>query len=167
MNHFQKLTPQSLTANPFTLIGEEWMLITAEADGRCNTMTASWGGIGVLWNRPVAFAFIRPQRYTYALLEQADTFSLSFLPEAYRPALQHCGTHSGREEDKFAATGLSVFSEKGTPCIAEAKLVLVCRKLHTVDFRPEQFVDTSLLSHYAAGDFHRQYVGEILDVLQR
>ena len=167
MNRFSAIDPKKLVENPFSLIGDEWMLITAGDGTQCNTMTASWGGVGVLWNLPVAFSFVRPQRHTYQFMEQADTYSLSFLPEEYRPALRYCGSHSGRDGDKFAATGLSVFHEGDTPCIEQARLILVCRKLHTVDFSPEQFVDPTLLTHYKANDFHRQYVGEILRVLKK
>ena len=49
----------------FHLIGKEWMLITSGTIDRFNTMTASWGGIGWLWNKPVAYIFVRPDRYTY------------------------------------------------------------------------------------------------------
>lgn len=166
MKSFSTVDPQALTDNPFSLIGNEWMLITAGNGTHCNTMTASWGGVGVLWNLPVAFSFVRPQRYTYEFMEQADTYSLSFLPEEYRPALRYCGSHSGRDGDKFAAAGLSVVYENGTPCIEQARLILCCRKLHTVDFTPEQFADSTLLTHYKANDFHRQYIGEIVQVLK-
>lgn len=167
MNTFSAVDPKMLTDNPFSLIGDEWMLITAGDGTACNTMTASWGGIGVLWNLPVAFSFVRPQRYTYQFMEQADTYSLSFLPEEYRSALRYCGSHSGRDGDKFSESGLSVFYDNGTPCIEQARLILVCRKLHVSDFAPEQFIDPALLSHYKANDFHRQYVGEILRVLTK
>lgn len=167
MTNFHSIPPEQLSDNPFSLIGQDWMLITAGDEPHYNTMTASWGGVGFLWNKPVAFAFVRPQRHTYTLMETADTFSLSFLTEAYRDALRYCGSHSGRDGDKFAATGLTVQFENGTPCIEQARLVLVCRKLHVSDFTAEQFVDPALLTHYKANDFHRQYIGEILQVLTK
>ena len=167
MSAFEHVDPRSLSDNPFSLIGDTWMLVTVGHPQSVNTMTASWGGVGILWNKPVAFTFVRPQRHTYTLLENADTYSLSFLAEEHRDALRYCGSHSGRDGDKFAATGLSVVYEQNTPCIKQARLVLVCRKLHTVDFAPAQFTDQTLLSHYKANDFHRQYVGEIVDVLKR
>ena len=48
--------------NLFSRINKDWMLVTAGNQEKCNTMTASWGGAGVLWNKPVSFIFIRPQR---------------------------------------------------------------------------------------------------------
>ena len=66
-NMLKEVSYKDLKFNPFRLIGDEWMLVTAgnEKDG-CNTMTASWGGIGCLWghNDPVATIYLRPSRYT-------------------------------------------------------------------------------------------------------
>ena len=50
----KEIKPEELTKNPFHMIGKEWMLVTAEKDGKVNTMTASWGGVGIMWGKPVA-----------------------------------------------------------------------------------------------------------------
>ena len=167
MNGFAHIAPEAITDNLFSAIGEDWMLITA-ADpdtGAVNTMTASWGGMGVLWNKPVAFCFIRPQRYTHALTEQSERFSLSFFSEEYRGALRLCGTKSGREIDKFAATGLTPTTVEDTPYVKEARLVLICRKLYADALKAEAFLDPALLQNYKDGDFHRVYICEITKVL--
>ena len=78
-----KVDPKTLTFNPFHAIGSQWMLITAGTAERCNTMTASWGGVGIMWGKPVATAYIRPQRYTKTFLDEQDCFTLSFLPDQY------------------------------------------------------------------------------------
>ena len=65
--------------NPFTKIGKEWMLVTASNNGKVNSMTASWGGVGVLWNKNIAFIVLRPQRYTKEFVDASNEFSLSFL----------------------------------------------------------------------------------------
>jgi flavin reductase (DIM6/NTAB) family NADH-FMN oxidoreductase RutF len=165
MKDFQPMTPEALET-AFKLIGKDSMLITAAGKDesgreRVNTMTASWGGLGVLWIKPVAFCFIRPQRFTYTLTEQSDRFSLSFLTEDYRPALRLCGTVCGKDTDKLAQAGLHAQTEDGVPYIKEARLVLICRKLYTDMLREECFVDPALLSNYKDGDFHRMYVVEI------
>ena len=167
METFTHLSPQELDDNIFRLIGQDWMLITAGTPERCNTMTASWGAAGVLWNKPIAIAYVRPTRYTYEFMEQQEMFTLSVLPEDYRDALKVCGTKSGREMDKFEQTGLSVLDVDGVPAVEQARLIFVCRKLYAQDIRPEQFVDSSLDSHYTANDYHRQYIGEIVDVLKK
>ena len=167
MSTFTHLSPQELGDNIFRLIGQDWMLITAGTPERCNTMTASWGAAGVLWNKPIAIAYVRPTRYTYEFMEQQEMFTLSVLPESYREAMKVCGTKSGREIDKFVETGLTVLDMNGVPAVEQARLVIVCRKLYAQDIRPEHFVDASLDSHYSANDYHRQYIGEIVDIFKQ
>lgn len=169
MNDFKTITPEELE-NAFRLIGKDWMLITAKGESESgeeviNTMTASWGGMGILWNKPVAFCFIRPQRYTHTLTEQSDRFSLSFFSEEYRSALRLCGTKSGRDVNKFEATGLTPTVFEGTPCIKEARITVLCRKLYADTLRADSFLDTALLQNYKDGDFHTVYVAEIKKIL--
>ncbi len=164
MKEFAEIRPEELQENPFDLIGRQWMLITAGDETAANTMTASWGGAGVLWNKPVAFTFIRPTRHTYGFAEAQDTFSLCFFEEAYRPALQLCGRVSGRDRDKIADAGLTLRHDRQAPYFDEARLVLICRKLAAQDIDPAGFADTGIDDHYH-DDYHRVYVGEILQVL--
>ena len=145
------------------------MLITVgdKEQRKVNAMTASWGALGVLWNKSVAICFVRPQRYTYGLAEKEERFSLAFMGEVYRDALHICGTKSGRDGDKLALAGLTAVDCDGVPAIAEARLVLVCRKLYADDLREGSFIDPSLLGNYAAKDYHRVYVCEIECAYQR
>ncbi len=162
MQGFREIAATELE-NAVKLIGKDWMLITVrdEEKGKVNAMTASWGAMGVLWNKPVAICFVRPQRYTYGLTEREERFSLCFLGEDRRDALKLCGTKSGRDGDKLAEAGLSSVEVDGVSVIAESRLVLVCRKLYADDLREDSFLDRSLLSNYAAKDYHRVYVCEI------
>ena len=96
---FKEIKPEELQKNPFQMIGKEWLLVTAEKDGKANTMTASWGGVGVMWGRNVAFIVIRPQRYTKEFIDASDKLSLSVLDEEYRKTLSYLGSVSGRDED--------------------------------------------------------------------
>ena len=48
---FREVKAEELTMNPFTKIGKEWLLITAGNEEKCNTMTASWGAMGVMWGK--------------------------------------------------------------------------------------------------------------------
>ena len=89
------------------------MLVTAGTKEKFNTMTASWGGTGVLWGKTVAFIFIRPERYTYEFIKKCDTLTLSFLGEENKAIHKVCGSKSGRDTDKIAETGLKpVLTEK-------------------------------------------------------
>ncbi len=159
--------------NAFDLIGKEWMLVTAtRQDETFNTMTASWGGIGWLWNKPVAFVFIRPERFTHDFIEDADRLTLSFYGEDYRKALQLCGSKSGRDTDKVAATGLTpVRLETGATTFGESRLTLDCRKLFKSSMQASHFIDRSVLERWyndqPGGSLHDIYVVEIEEVYVR
>lgn len=130
-------------------------------------MTASWGGLGILWHKNICSIFIRPQRYTYEFIEMSDTFTLSFFDNNHRDVLKYCGSHSGREVDKVAETGITpVFSEDGGVYFQEAKLVLECRKLYYQDIIPGNFLDESINENYPKEDYHRMYFGEIIGCYQ-
>ena len=152
--------------NAFDLIGKDWMLVTAGNKEKFNTMTASWGGIGWLWNRPVAFVFIRPERYTHEFIEREGRLTLSFYKEEYRRILQFCGTKSGRDVDKVKETGLRpVALESGAMTFEQARLTLDCRKLFKSPMAEENFVDRSILEKWygnkPGGSLHDVYVVEI------
>ncbi len=162
-----QIDPKTILDNVFSLIGDQWMLITAGNAERCNTMTASWGGLGVLWGRPVATAYIRPQRYTYEFVERSPAFTLSFFDESFRPQLNLCGSKSGRDVDKVKACGLTVQTgADGAPFFAEARLVLVCKKLYWQDLDPSHFLDSGIEAHYPGRDYHRMYIGAISEAYQ-
>lgn len=158
---FTAIQPEQLNDNPFKLIGKDWMLITAGTPESFNTMTASWGGLGILWERKVAFCFVRPTRHTFGFIEGSPKFTLSFFAEKHRKALVYCGSHSGKDTDKIKGTGLSPVKEDGSVYFKEARLVLVCRKLYFQDISPERFLEQKIEDMYPQKDFHRMYVGEI------
>ena len=164
-NQFTPTSPESLDENTFTLIGKEWMLITAGTIDHWNTMTASWGGLGVLWGKNVSFCFVRNTRYTFEFMNESPTFSLTFFDEKHRSALDYCGSNSGRDVDKAKETGLTPVEIDGSVAFTEARLVLVCRKLYEQDMDPASFVDPSIADHYVQKDYHRIYVGEIENCL--
>ena len=163
MQDFIEIDPKQISDNFIKAIGSDWALVTAGDHVEQNTMTVSWGGVGVMWNYPVAIVVIRPQRYTFEFTERCDKLTLSFLPEEYRKALTYCGTHSGRDEDKISNAGLSVtFTEEDTPAIAEARLVLECRKLYTDNIKAENFIEQGIVERwYPESDFHKVYVLQI------
>ncbi len=167
MSSLKEIGPDQLAENAFTLIGRGWMLITAGTADSFNTMTASWGGLGVLWELKVAFCFVRPTRYTYQFMERSAIFTLSFFGEKHRPALTFCGTHSGRDCDKIKGSGLTPIKETDFVFFDEARLVLVCRKLYYQDIGPERFLEPKIIDMYPQKDFHRMYVGEIVKCLMR
>lgn len=168
MKEFHTVAAEELTQNPFHMIGKQWMLITAKKGDKVNTMTASWGGVGFLWNKPVAFVFIRPTRYTYGFVEDAETLSLNFLPEAYRKELNYCGTVSGRDEDKIKKCGFHTAEESGTPYFEESDTVFLCKKQYGQMLVPEGFCDAAFdQKMYADKNYHKLYIVEIEKVLSK
>lgn len=165
----EKCEVKELDRNVFSMIGDQWMLITAGTKAQCNTMTASWGGLGVLWGTNVATCYIRPQRYTYRFVERSGFFTLSFLGEEYRKALALCGSRSGRDIDKIKECGFTVTAGEGdAPFFQEAELVLVCRKLYWQDIDPTHFVDPGIDGKwYPERDYHRMYIGEIVETYRK
>ena len=160
-----KIDPKSLALEPFHAIGDQWLLVTAGNAERCNTMTASWGGLGILWGKQVATIYLRPQRYTKEFVDAEDYFTLSLLPEAYRTTLVYCGRVSGRDEDKIAGSGLHVaLASCGAPYFEEAETVLVCRKLYRQRIDPDSFLVEGIAeAHYPEQDYHDMYIAEIVE----
>ena len=151
--------------NATKLIAKDWMLITARDGDGANAMTASWGGLGELWNRHVAFLFVRPERYTFELLEREEHVSLAFLGEEYRSALGFCGKNSGRNMNKLAAAGLTVGEMDGVPVVNEANMLVIGKKLYSDSIKESAFSDKSMLQYYEKDGFHKFYIIEIERVL--
>lgn len=163
---FKEIKIEELSFNPFVKIGKEWMLVTAGDEQGHNTMTASWGALGIMWGKEVATAYIRPQRYTKEFVDRSEMYTLSFFGEEHRAALNFCGTKSGRDFDKDKETGLTPFYVDGTTAYEEAELVLVCRKLYSQPMGPEFFTEDWIDGKwYAEKDYHVMYMGEIVKVL--
>lgn len=167
MRKFKEISPDQFQHSPFKLLDKEWMLITAGKEVKVNTMTASWGGFGVLWNKNVAFVFIRPQRFTKEFVDQSSTLSLSFFDHAYKKQLGYLGRVSGRDVDKIKESGLTVVqAENGTPYFEEAKITLFCKKLFAQELNPESFtLDDLDEKNYPQKDYHTMYVVEIEKII--
>ena len=166
MSEFKVIKPIEIDENVGKLIGKDWMLVTAKKDNQINTMTASWGGLGVMWGRDVAYTVIRPQRFTKKFVDGSTHFSLSFYDNKYRETLSYLGKVSGRDEDKISKSGLTVAEELDTPYFEEAKLVLICKKMFAQPLNENSFLDTSLIEKwYPNRDYHELYIAEIEKVL--
>lgn len=166
MELFKEIKAEELQENPFEKIGKDWMLITAKNGESVNTMTASWGGLGVMWHKNVAFVVIRPQRYTKEFVDSSDSFSLSFYDEKYKKNLSYLGSISGRDENKIEKTNFNMTYDADTPFFTEASVVLKCRKLFAMPFEEQCFIDKSIIStHYREKDYHTLYIAEIEKVL--
>lgn len=163
----KEILANNLEKTAFEMIGKDWMLLTAGNSESYNTMTASWGGLGVLWNKNVVFAFVRPQRFTFEFMNDNDYFSCSFFNEEFRSALAYCGKYSGRDVDKAKECNLTPDFSENAPYFEEADTVIVCKKLYVQQMTEDSIIDDSIKANYNGDDYHHVFVGEIVKVLKK
>lgn len=169
-SNYDRIDPNQLPDNPIQLIGTEWMLITGGDKSGFNTMTASWGGIGYIWEKPVAFTFVRNTRFTYQFLEKNNGFTLSFFTEDYRGALKICGSKSGRDSDKIKEAGITAIeTPSGLMSFKEARMIIECKKMFVQELdlnHLDKDVKESVIADFYKGDAakHQQYISEITNI---
>lgn len=152
-------------AKSFDIFDKEWALLTAGAEGRFNTMTISWGGMGTLWGKPVATVYVKPIRYTHDFMEQNDHFTVSFYREEHRRALEVLGTLSGRDGEKVAKAGLTPKALEHGMTFREAKVTLVCKKIYRQDLDTAQMPAEVVSAYYTSEAAHTMYIGEVIDIV--
>lgn len=167
---YDRIKPNELPDNVFQLIGQEWMLVTAGNKESFNTMTASWGGLSYVWERPAAITYIRDIRYTYQFLQREESFTLSFFTEEYRGALRICGTKSGRDTDKVKEAGLTAIeTPSGLMSFGEARMIIECKKMLVQELDTENFTEPykNKIIEESYGDSpskHQLYISEITNI---
>lgn len=165
---FEKKALSEVQWNPFEMIGTQWYLLTAGNLENYNTMTASWGYMGVMWGKPSFLCGVRTNRHTLPFMERNDCFSVSFFGEEQRAALQFCGTHSGKDYDKAKETGLTPIAIDGVTAFAEANLVLICKKQYTDLLKPEGFLlPETYEKWYHTDPLHKLFIGDVLAVYKK
>lgn len=152
----------------FTLFDKKWAIITSgDKFVGFNGMTVSWGGLGTLWNKPVAYIFVRKSRFTHEFMEKSDSVTISFMNEKYKNEMIIFGRKSGRDIDKFKETNLH-------PCfepdyngyyVAEAECVLKCKKLMSSDIEYDKLPENIQKDFYPDKDIHTMYVVEVKQYL--
>ncbi len=170
MNHtFQDMSLEYFECNPFELIAKDWFAVTAERDGKVNTMTAGWGGFGTMWGKPCVFVVVRDSRYTKEFMDDADRFSMTFFEgKTGKMVLKYLGSVSGRDEDKFKNANLGVDYHNGVPYLDDGKVVFICRKMFCAPMEPESFLDENIAPDwYPEGDYHNLYIAEVEQFLAR
>lgn len=159
---FEKINIKDLNMNPFQAIGQDWLLISAGDHNGVNTMTASWGGVGVLWGENVVTVYIRPQRYTKQFVDHQDCFSLSFFNGKHKKELGILGTKSGRDGDKISEVGFHTTFLDGVPTFQEADTVFIVEKIYEDTIKPENYLDPSLDEKwYPQKDYHTIYIAKV------
>ena len=104
-----------------------WIVGTYDKDDRPNAMTVAWGGI-CCSDPPCVAVSLRKATYTYGNLVARNAFTISVPSETYVKQADYFGVTSGRDTDKFSATGLTPVRSDlvDAPYIAEFPLVLEC-----------------------------------------
>jgi flavin reductase (DIM6/NTAB) family NADH-FMN oxidoreductase RutF len=119
-----------------------------DTDGRATAMTAAWGGIACS-KPPCVSVSLRAATASHGNLMARRAFTISLPGQADAAAADYFGLVSGRDHDKFAATGLTAASSDlvDAPYVAEFPLVLECE----------------VVAVHELG-LHTQFIGEIKDV---
>ena len=151
--------------NIFEQYDKKWALLTAGDKDKFNTMTISWGGLGTLWNKPVATVYVRTSRYTNEFMKDNDYFTVSFYPEDCKKTLGVLGSKSGRDMDKIHESGLTPKEVENGITFEEAEVTLVCRKLICQRLEPENMIPEIAKQFYENEAQHEMYVGEVVEIL--
>ena len=168
MSEFKEISVYDIKDNLTRLISKDWMLVTAGELEDFKMMTANWGTLRYLWQKEIAICFVRPTRHTYQFTEKHDYFTLTFFEEKYRDILKVMGTKSGRDMNKMTESGLTPRAGKtGSVYFEEARIVMECKKIYYHDINPDNFLLPEIDKEYPQKDYHRVYIGEILNCLIR
>lgn len=162
---WRKIGPEEITDNPVKLIKNDWLALAAGKEGDMNAMTIAWGGIGVLWGKPVVTVYVSTDRYTYGFMESNEYFTVTAFPEENRAKLAYIGSHSGRDGDKIKEAGLTAeYTELGNPTFTDGRLMIECRKIYSQQFDASRFNDDTKAIYSKGMGVHHLYIGEIVSV---
>ncbi len=161
---YKQIAADKIPGNIIKLLNDA-MLITSGTENNTNVMTASWGGIGRFWEKPVAFCFLNPARHSIKTMDMGDVYTLSFYTEAYKDAVMYCGSVSGRDTDKIKGSGLSLIkTPSGASAFSEAWMIIECRKLVAQPISADAVQAKDLPAEWSRNGYHKMYIGEILNV---
>ncbi len=149
----------------FTLYDKKWALLTAGNENDFNTMTISWGGLGTIWNKPVATVYVRTSRLTHDYMDKNEYFTVSFYPEKYRSILGVLGKKSGREMNKMKDSGLTPKKAGESMTFEEAEVTFLCRKLFVQELKTENMPENIAKTMYAGQAAHDMFIGEVVEII--
>ncbi len=104
------------------------MVTVADKQGRDNIITVAWTGT-VCTNPPMVYISVRPERYSYYMLQETGEFVMNLTTRELAFATDYCGVKSGREVDKFQELHLTrqKGAEVAPPLIGESPVNIECR----------------------------------------
>jgi len=167
---FKQIPPEEIHDNVFTLVGKDFTVITAGNEDHYNSMTASGGGLGLLFMIPSAWCILRADRYTLELIQKHQTYTMSYFPNQYKKQILYLGSESGRDSEKMKKVELtSVQTPSGDMSFKEARLVLECELTALTTASPDDFFTQETKDYineaYQEANVYRKLVfGEITHV---
>ncbi|MGI5837204.1 MAG: flavin reductase family protein [Chloroflexota bacterium] len=140
------------------------LLISIDKQGKASGMTIGWGSLGIIWRQPIFTVLVRHSRNTFNLVEDSGDFTVNILPPSLKEALGYWGRVSGRNEDKWAGSGLNPAPSRQvrSPIVEQGILHFECRVVHRHDMVPSNLARELDSKIYPSGDYHRIYHGQIL-----
>lgn len=172
-NRYEAIAPQEIEKNILTLVGEDFTVITAGKIPNHNSMTASFGGMGILFGKPTTWCFLRASRYTLEIIKKEKTYTMSYFPDEYKEDVVFFGTKSGRGSDKMKESKLTpIVTPNGGVSYAEADLIIECSLVAVNTVSPDDYLtdegrDFVVEGFNDAGDYHKLVFGEITRVWRR
>ena len=152
---------KEFSINPFEKFNNEWALVTAGTKDKFNSMTISWGTFGTIWNKSVAIIFIRSNRYTFDILKNNDTFTISFYDEIYKDKLVMFGKCSGKDVNKVEKSGFTPIVNEMGITYKEAKETIYLKKMY-MDKINKGLLDEKILEFYKEDPEHYIIIGEVV-----
>ncbi len=165
---FVTVAPEDFNKNIFNLVGKDWTVITAGIEP--NSMVASWGGVGIMFNKPVTWNFLRANRYTLEKIRETGTYTMCYFPQQYKGDIMQFGTKSGRNTDKMAQTKLTpMLTPDGYPAYAEAMIIIECKLIAASTVSKDEFYTEEAKTFLQEGfdeakDWHKLVYGEITNI---
>jgi flavin reductase (DIM6/NTAB) family NADH-FMN oxidoreductase RutF len=144
-------------------------ILTAGNKKLYNSMVIEWGSLGVAFKKPIFTVYVKPDRYTYEVMEKSDTFTVNFIERKLMKKFAIYGTKSGKDINKEEEAGTHIkFLEKGGVTFDEAVEVYVC-KIMAKSIIDEKTMDPYIkelyrnnVKVYKTEVPHVLYIGEIL-----
>ena len=171
---FKTIDVTEIQGDVFTLVNKDYSVLTAGNPSHFNSMVASWGGWGILFNNPAAFSFLRSNRYTLELINKEQRYTMTFFYDEYKNDIMPFGQQSGRDSDeKMRNTKLtSVQTPSGNMAYKEAKLIIECKLISVTTVSPNDFLVEEnkkfvVDAHAQTKAYHKIVFGEITNVWER
>jgi flavin reductase (DIM6/NTAB) family NADH-FMN oxidoreductase RutF len=167
---FKSIQPEEINDDVFTLAGKTYPVITAGKQEHYNSMTASGGGFGMLFKKPTTWCLMRADRYTLALIQQMQSYTMSYFPCEYKEQVFFLGSKSGRDSTKMQEVKLtSVQMPSGDMSFIETKLIIECKLTQITtpdidDFYSHEAMAYVKEAYKNANDYRKYVFGEITNV---